>query len=105
MTLNENSLPASVEVMVMHNPLAFVYNPFTPTIDVSGIKERKPCGTHTFQLSPGDYKIAVSYLWVIRKCGRSSVQFTLAVGETIKVRYCARLLRFSPGSIKVTALK
>ena len=105
MTLDVNSLPGTVEVTVTHNPLAFVYKLFTPTIDVSGIKERKPCGSHTFQLSPGDYKIAVSYLWVIRKCGRSSVQFTLAVGETIKVCYCARLLRFLPGSIKVTALK
>jgi hypothetical protein len=100
---DERSLTSCVEVTVTHNPLAFFYELFTPTIDINGRKERKPWGTHLFKLPPGDYKIAVSYPWIISECGRNSVRFSLAVDETRKVRYCARFIRFLPGSIKVTS--
>jgi len=39
-------------------------------------------GTHMFSLPPGDYEVAVSYPWIIKECGRSSVKFSLAAGQT-----------------------
>ena len=102
MITDQNSPPSTVEVTVTHNPLAFFYEVFTPTITINGTKERKPWGTHQFSLPPGDYEVAVSYPWVVSECGKSSVRFSLAAGETKRVRYCARLIRFLPGSISVT---
>ena len=103
MTPEDEPRTASVEVTVTHNPFAVFYKLFTPTIDINGMKERRPWGIHRFLLAPGEYKIAVSYPWIIQECGRNSLQLTLAAGETRKVRYSARLIRFLPGSIKVTA--
>jgi len=92
-----------VEVTIAHNRLAFFYEAFTPTVTINGRKERRPWGTHLFSLPPGDYEVAVSYPWIVRECGRNSVRFALAGGETKRVRYCARLIRFIPGAISVTS--
>ena len=92
----------AVEVTVTHNRLAFFYEAFVPTITINGTKERKPWGTHQFSLPPGDYEVAVSYPWILKERGKNSVRFSLAAGETKRVRYCARLIRFLPGSISVS---
>jgi hypothetical protein len=103
MTTAHNPPTSTVEVTVTHNRLAFFYEAFTPTITINGTKERRPWGTHPFSLPPGDYEVAVSYPWIVSECGRSSVRFSLAAGEMKRVRYCARLIRFLPGSIRVTS--
>ncbi len=96
--------PSYVEVTLTHNRVAFFYEAFTPTITINGRKERKPWGTHLFSLPPGDYEVAGSYPWIISECGKNSVRLSLAAGETKKVTYCARLIRFLPGSIRVEAV-
>jgi hypothetical protein len=101
MTPASDSQSSTVEVQVTHNPLALFYEAFTPTVTINGQKDRKPWGTHVYGLPPGDYEVAVSYPWILSECGRNSVRFTLAAGEKKTVRYCARLIRFIPGSIKV----
>lgn len=92
---------SQIEVTVRHNPLAFFYRAFTPTVAINGRKERKPWGTHLFNVPPGDYEVAISYPWIISECGKNSVRFSIAAGETKKVNYCARLIRFWPGAISV----
>jgi hypothetical protein len=92
-----------VEVTVAHNPLAFFYLAFTPTVTINGKKERKPWGVYSFNLPPGDCEVAVSYPWIVSECGKNSVRFSLAPGETKRVRYCARFIRFIPGAISVTS--
>jgi hypothetical protein len=102
--IDRSNAPAStsrVEVTITHNPLAFFYKAFTPTVSINGKKERKPWGTHAFNLPPGEYEVAVSYPWIISECGKNSVRFSLEPGETKKVKYCARLIRFWPGAIRV----
>lgn len=92
---------SSIEVTVAHNPLAFFYMALTPSITINGKRERRPWGTHTFHLPPGEYEVAASYPWIVSECGKNSVNFSLKAGEIKKVRYCARLIRFWPGSISV----
>lgn len=102
MAADLDSQGSTVEVRVTHSPLAIFYEAFTPTVTINGKKERKPWGTHVYGLPPGDYEVAVSYPWIVRECGRNSVRFSLAANERRTVSYCARLIRFIPGSIKVT---
>jgi hypothetical protein len=91
---------SSIEVTVEHSPLAFIYSFFTPTIEINGIKERRPWGVHVFPLQPGDYEVAVSYPWLFsRECGRNSVRVRLEAGKERKVRYIAGLLRYFAGRI------
>jgi hypothetical protein len=101
MTTNQIPPLSRIEVTITHNPLAVFYRAFTPTVAINGIKERKPWGAHMFSFPPGDYEVEVSYPWIISECGKNSVRFSLAPGETKKVRYCARFIRFWPGSISV----
>jgi hypothetical protein len=103
MSTNQADSLSCVEVTIAHNPLAFFYDAFTPTLTINGKKERRPWGTHVFGLPPGEYEVAVSYPWILKECGRNSVRFSLATGETKKVLYCARLIRFIPGAISVTS--
>ena len=102
MSIDPAGSTSCVEVTITHNPLAFFYEAFTPTVTINGTPERRPWGTHLFKLPPGKYEVAVSYPWILRECGKNSVRFTLGATETKKVRYCARLIRFIPGAISVT---
>ena len=93
---------SKIEVIVEHNRLAIFYEAFIPTVTINGEKRRKPWGAHLFVVPPGDYEVAVSYPWIIRECGKNSVRFSIAAGESKKVKYCARFIRFWPGSISVS---
>ena len=98
----ENSGLSRVEVTAAHSPLAFIYELFTPTITINGQHYRRPWGTHTFEIPPGDYKISVSYPWLFSpECGKSTVHISLRLGETKRVRYRAGLIRYLPGKMIV----
>jgi hypothetical protein len=92
-----------IEVTVTHSPLAFIYRFFTPTVEINGVKERRPWGVHVFALPPGDYEVAVSYPWLFsRECGKNSMRVHLEAGEERKVTYCAGLIRYLPGKISAS---
>ena len=91
-----------IEVTVSHSALAFIYRLFTPTIEISGKKERRRWGVHLFMLPPGYYPVSVSYPWLFApECGKNSVWISLEGGQTRKVKYRAGLLRYLPGKISV----
>ena len=99
------SVPSNptIELTVAHNKLAFIYRRFTPTVEINGVKERRPWGVHRAALSPGAYDVSVSYPWLLNpECGRNTVRVILEAGEERKIKYCARLLRYLPGKITVT---
>jgi hypothetical protein len=101
MTLS--SPQSRIEVTVTHSPLAFIYRFFTPTVEINGVKERRPWGVHVFALPPGDYEVAVSYPWLFsRECGKNSMRVHLEAGEERKVTYCAGLIRYLPGKISAS---
>ena len=93
-------MATSIEVTVAHPRLAFIYRFFTPTIEINGKKERRPWGVHLYALPPGDYEIAVSYPWIMdQECGKNSVRIRLEDGQSRKVKYTARYIRYIPGKI------
>jgi hypothetical protein len=97
------SSQSCIEVAVTHSPVAFIYRFFTPTIEINGIKSRKPWSVHVFTLPPGDYNVSVSYPWILsRECGKNSVRVRLEAGEVRKVTYCAGLIRYLPGKISAS---
>jgi len=89
-----------VEVTTSHSPLAFIYALVQTTIEIDNRVERRPWGTHRFEVAPGEHTIAVSYPWVFdRRCGRNSVTVTVRAGETARIAYRAPLIRYLPGKI------
>ncbi|MFI5349893.1 MAG: hypothetical protein ACHQ2Z_10135 [Elusimicrobiota bacterium] len=102
MTDIADSKPGFIEVEIAHSPLAFFYGFFTPTVELNGRKERRSWGTHSFEVTPGDYEVAVSYPWFLSsECGKNSIRVAVGPGEMKKVRYCAGLIRYLPGRIGV----
>jgi len=99
----EKSEPAILRVDATHNPLAFFYNAFTPTIEINGTKHRLPWGMHKFTVPSGTYQVSVSYPWLLSpECGKNTARVELRAGQRKTVTYCARFIRFFPGSIKVS---
>jgi hypothetical protein len=100
--VQEKQGSSRIELVVTHSPLAYIYEAFTPTVTINGNKERRPWGEYTYDLAPGTYRISVSYPWLfLRECGRNTVQVTVHPGETKRITYCARLIRYLPGTMKV----
>jgi hypothetical protein len=97
------SLPSRLDVTANHPPMGFIYAFFTPTITVNGQVYKRPWGTSSFDLPPGDYEVSVSYPWIFApECGKNTVSFTLHHGETKRVSYRAGLIRYLPGKISVS---
>ena len=91
-----------LEVTATHSPLSFIYGLFKPNIEIDGHLERRPWGTHSFQVPAGEHTVEVSYPWMFNdRCGRNAVQVTVRSGETVRIRYVAGLIRFVPGKITV----
>jgi hypothetical protein len=102
MTPQTESLTSRVEVSIGHSPLAFFYELFTPSIRLNGQLQRRPWGTHSLELPPGDHEISISYPWFLSpECGKNTVNINLKPGETKKVIYRAGLIRYLPGKISV----
>lgn len=92
--------PGFIEVDAGYVPLAFFYRFFTPTIEVGGRKEKRPWGTHVFEVAPGEYDVSVSYPWLFSpECGKNTLRVAVGPGELKKVRYRAGLIRYLPGKI------
>ncbi len=97
------SSPTRIEVTATHSNLAFIYTFSKPTISINGQAHKRPWGTSSFEVPPGNYEVAVSYPWFLAaECGRNSVTFTLLPGATKRVSYRAGLIRYLPGKIYVS---
>lgn len=94
--------PCVLVVVLEHNPISFIYDMFTPTLEINGFKEKRSWGTHTIYIQPGLYRISASYPWLFNdECGKNSVDFVINPGETRFVKYRAPMMRYFPGSISV----
>ncbi|HEX8110073.1 MAG TPA: hypothetical protein VF516_20225 [Kofleriaceae bacterium] len=91
-----------LEVTMSYSPLAFLYAFSTPTITINETRDRRPWGTYRFELPPGNYRVEMSYPWLISpECGKNSVDIVLREGDHKHVRYTARMLRYWPGRVSV----
>lgn len=91
-----------IEVTAAHSPFAFIYGLFRPTIEIDDRVEKRPWGTSAFEVAAGKHVVAVSYPWLFsRRCGRNAIEVDVRAGETVRVRYTARNVRYVPGTIVV----
>lgn len=94
----------TIELTTSYSPLDFLYALVKTTIELDGEAERRPWGTHRFEVEPGEHTIAVSYPWLFdRRCGRSSVTVSVQAGATTHIEYRVGLIRFLPGKITTEA--
>lgn len=92
----------TLEITMRYSPFAFLYALFKPNITINGARERRPWGTHRFELPPGTYLVELSYPWLFTdECGKNSVQIALREGDHKHIRYTARVVRYWPGKLTV----
>jgi hypothetical protein len=92
---------ARIEIVTSHPAFAFFYKTLQPNVRLDDELHGAPWGTSHFDVAPGTHTVAVSYPWLLREAGRATVTLTLQPGETKRVRYHARMIRFVPGKISV----
>ena len=92
---------ARIEIVTSHSPLAFFYKTLQPNVRLDDELHGAPWGTSHFDVAPGTHTVAISYPWLVQEAGRATVTITLQPGETKRVRYHARMIRFVPGKISV----
>ena len=92
---------AVIEVTTSYPPIAFLYGGLTLTIQIDDDRYRRPWGVSTFDVPAGTHEVAVSYPYLLwRECGRNSVVVHLGAGETRRVSYRPRAIRFIRGRIE-----
>ena len=83
-------------------PLAWFLYFVTPTIEINGEKHKNKWGENFFDLSPGQYRIKISFPYMFNsECGANEIQVSLRKGESKKIKYYMPPWMFSKGSIKV----
>ncbi len=97
----ESALSAVLVVNTSHAPAAFFYKLVMPTTEIDGREYSNHWGVNQYTVEPGVHTVAVSYPWVLRKCGRATVSFQIRAGERKTVRYYAPMIRLWPGSISI----
>jgi hypothetical protein len=91
----------TIEVVAAHPAAAFFYSVMKPSIEVDGNLSKHAWGSHSFAVAPGTHEVAVSYPWLfMSRCGRRKVEVEVGSGETVRVTYRARFVRYVPGKIK-----
>ncbi|HTR54972.1 MAG TPA: hypothetical protein VMJ10_30010 [Kofleriaceae bacterium] len=94
---------AIIEVVAGYSPFAYLYALVKATIAIDGAVVRRGWGTHAIPVAPGRHVVEVSYPWLpfARRAGRNEVSVEVAAGETVRVHYTARLVRYIPGKMRV----
>ena len=95
----------TIEVVATHPAAAFFYSMMKANIEVDGNFSKHAWGSYSFAVAPGTHVVAVSYPWLfMSRCGRRQVEVAVGSGETVRVTYRARFLRYVPGKIKTEKL-
>jgi hypothetical protein len=92
--------PAHVEVELSFFPLMWILYLVTPSIAINGAEQRRPWGTHAFQLAPGRYRFEAWYPYLFTsKTSHAYLDLDLAPGGHYKLRYRPAWLVFLSGSL------
>ncbi len=100
--LNNITGAACIEVVTNHTGFAFIYDFFSTTITIDGVKHKSSWGPHQFHVTPGTHTVSVSYPWILsRECGKATITVAVLPDQTRKIIYHTHAIRYIPGSIKV----
>jgi hypothetical protein len=91
----------TIEIVATHPAAAVFYSMMKANIELDGNLSKHAWGNYSLTVAPGTHEVAVSYPWLfMSRCGRRKVEVEVASGETVRVTYRARFLRYLPGKIK-----
>ena len=84
-------------------PLAWFLYFVTPTIEINGEKHSKNWGENLFSLSPGEYRVKISFPYFgMPECGANEIIVYLDEGQEKRITYNMPPWMLAKGSIKMT---
>ena len=95
-------MKTGLEIKTGFFPLAWFLYFVTPTIEINGEKHKNKWGEKVFSLSPGEYKVKVSFPYMGKsECGANEIKVSLSEGQNKRIIYNMPPWMFSKGSIKI----
>jgi hypothetical protein len=96
-------MKTGIEIKTGFFPLAWFLYFVTPTIEINGEKHKKKWGENFFSLSPGEYRVKISFPYMGKsECGANEIKGSLSEGQKRRIAYNMPPWMFSKGSIKLT---
>lgn len=90
-----------IEVTTRFFPLAFLLFFVKPRIEINGKSFDRKWGTSSFELPAGEYRVKISFPYIMRECGANEVLVRISEGGTAKIDYFMPPWMFSKGRIRV----
>jgi hypothetical protein len=95
-------MKTGLEIKTGFFPLAWFLYFVTPTIEINGEKHKNKWGENVFSLSPGEYKVKISFPYMGKsECGANEIKVSLSEGQNKRIIYNMPPWMFSKGSIKI----
>lgn len=93
---------SGLEIKTGFFPLAWFLFFVTPTIEINGVKHKRKWGKTFFELSPGEYRIKISFPYMGKsECGANEIQVTLSEGQRKRITYNMPAWMLAKGTIKI----
>jgi hypothetical protein len=92
---------SGVEIHTSFFPLSFFLYLCTPTIVIDGVANRRPWGTHSFQLTPGMHHVQIHFRYLfMATCGAAGAKVVVQPNCIHRLRYEMGIFVLSPGTIR-----
>jgi len=95
-------MKTGLEIKTGFFPLAWFLYFVTPTIEINGEKHKKKWGKIFFSLSPGEYRVKISFPYMGYERGANEINVSLSENQIRKITYNMPPWMFAKGSIKMT---
>ena len=90
-----------VQIETSFFPLSFFLYLCTPTIVIDNVPQRRPWGTHNFQLEPGMHNIKIYFGYLFMStCGFNQINVVVQPNCIHRIKYEMGMFMFSPGAIR-----
>jgi hypothetical protein len=91
-----------IQVELGFIPLAFFLFFCTPRIEIDGVVQLRPWGTHLFPVAPGAHRVSVWFEYLfIPQCGLNTIDVNVPAGSVAYIKYFMPPWMFAPGSIQL----
>ena len=92
---------SGIQIETSFFPLSFFLYACTPTIVIDGVPNRRPWGSHSFQLQPGMHNIQVYFHYLFMpNCGFNQINVVVQPNCVHRIKYEMGMFMFSAGAIR-----
>ena len=100
--INKFKMTTGLTVKTSFFPLAWILYFVTPTININGKEFKREWGKNSFDLSPGDYQVKISFPYMGQSdMGANEISISLNEGEIKNISYEMPPWIFAKGDIKI----